>query len=127
MFLVGILTWWYGDGWRKRVVMVGGRIARSNDYFSVGLLLATLFSPFRQISAGAVEGSFGVQMRALLDRLISRMIGMIVRTFMIIIGLIVIFFQAIFGGIVVLAWLLVPLLPIMGLLMLVIGWVPSWP
>ncbi|MDB5167181.1 MAG: hypothetical protein JWN26_326 [Candidatus Saccharibacteria bacterium] len=126
MFLVGILTWWYGDGWRERAGMVGGRIARSNDYFSVGLLLSTLFSPFRQISAGSVDGSFATQLRAIGDKLISRMIGAIVRSFMIIFGLVVILLQAIFGGIVLAVWLFVPIFPIMGLLMMVIGWVPSW-
>ncbi|TAL14176.1 hypothetical protein EPN95_04190 [Patescibacteria group bacterium] len=126
MFLVGILTWWYGDGWRERAVMVGGRIARSNDYFSVGLLLSTLFSPFRQISAGRVDGSFATQLRAIADKLISRMIGAIIRSFMIVFGLVVILLQAIFGGVVLAVWLFVPLFPIIGLLMMVIGWVPSW-
>ena len=126
MFLVGILSWWYGDGWRTRAAMVGSRIARTSDYFSVGLLLSTLFSPFRQISAGTVEGGLAVQLRAFLDKLISRIIGAIVRTFMILFGLMTIILQAVFGGIVLLAWVVVPLLPIIGLIMTVVGWVPIW-
>lgn len=126
MFLVGILTWWYGDGWRERAGMIGVRIARANDYFSVGTLLATLFSPFRQISAGSVGGSIATQFRGLIDKLISRIIGAIIRTFMIIFGLLVILLQAIFGAIVLVFWLFVPLFPVIGLVMAVIGWVPLW-
>jgi hypothetical protein len=126
MFLVGILTWWYGDGWRKRAMMIGDRISRSGDYFSIGLLLTTLFSPFRQISAGSTDGPLAVQLRALLDKLISRLIGAIVRTFMILFGIITICLQAIFGGIELVFWAIIPTFPIIGLIMMVIGWVPKW-
>jgi hypothetical protein len=126
MFLVGILTWWYGHGWRDRLAMISGRIGNTSDYFSIGLLVTTLFSPFRQISAGSVDGPLGVQMRAMADRLISRIIGAIARSFMIIFGIIAICFQAVFGGLILIAWMVVPLFPIIGLLMSVIGWTPSW-
>lgn len=126
MFLVGILTWWYGHGWRDRLTMIGGRVARTSDYFSVGLLVKTLFSPFRQISAGSVDGPVSAQMRAFMDRSISRIIGAVARSFMIIFGLIVICLQAIFGGLVLAFWVIIPAFPIIGLLMSVIGWTPSW-
>ncbi len=126
MFLVGILTWWYGDGWRERVHLIGRRITSTNDYFSIGILLSTLFAPFRQISAQSVDGPVVVQVRAFFDKLISRIIGAIVRSFMIIFGLVVLCLQAIFGGLVLGLWALIPLFPIVGLLMTVIGWVPSW-
>ena len=126
MFLVGILSWWYGHGWRQRATIISERIARTSDYFSIGLLLSTLFSPFRQISAGSVRGTIAVQMRAMLDQLISRVIGSIVRTFMILFGLVAILLQVLFGGLVLAAWAIVPLFPIAGLIMTVIGWVPSW-
>lgn len=125
MFLVGILTWWYGSGWRKRAMIIGERIASTNDYFSVGLLLSTLFSPFRQISSGSVDGPLVAQLRGFVDKLISRVIGAIVRSFMIIFGLIIIVLQLIFGGIVLAFWTLIPLFPIVGLIIMVIGWVPA--
>jgi len=126
MFLVGILTWWYGDGWRKRAMMVGARISHTGDYFSIGLLLSTLFSPFRQISAGSVDGPFGAQIRALLDKLISRFIGAVVRIFMVFFGIVTICLQAIFGGIELVFWAIIPIFPVAGLIMMVIGWTPSW-
>ncbi|CAN5367763.1 hypothetical protein BH10PAT4_BH10PAT4_3210 [soil metagenome] len=126
MFLVGILSWWYGDGWRKRAGIIGRRIARTNDYFSVGLLLTTLFAPFRQISAGSVDGSMSVQLRAFFDKLISRIIGAIVRTFMILFGLVLMVLQIILGAVVLSIWVFVPIFPVFGLLLFVIGWVPLW-
>lgn len=120
------MSWWYGDGWRGRAKMIAGRISRMNDYFSVGLLLSTLFSPFRQISAGSIDGPIGAQLRALGDKLISRMIGAIIRSFMIIFGLVVIVLQSIIGVIVLIFWLVIPLFPVIGLLVMVIGWVPIW-
>jgi hypothetical protein len=126
MFLVGIMTWWYSDGWRKRAQIVTGRITRTNDYFSVGLLLSTLFAPFRQISAGSVDGPIAAQIRAMTDKLLSRVIGAVVRTFMIIFGLVVIILQGVFGLVILIFWAVIPVFPVLGLVMMVIGWVPSW-
>lgn len=126
MFLVGILSWWYSDGIIGRIRMIKNRLKISADFFSIGLLIETLFSPFRQISAGRVGGSISNQIRAFFDKLLSRVIGSIVRTFMIIAGLIVMLTQILFGFLVVMFWLIVPLLPVIGLIMAVIGWVPLW-
>jgi hypothetical protein len=124
MFLVGILSWWYGNGWLGRIRIVNDRLKSSADFFSVGLLVKTLFSPYKQISAGSVGGSIGDRMHAFFDRLLSRVIGAIVRTFTILSGLIVMLFQGIFGVLILLAWLIIPLMPIIGLILWVIGWVP---
>ena len=126
MFLAGIMSWWYGNGLRLRLAMIGSRIARTNDYFSIGLLASTLFSPYRQISAGKVSGPLSLQLRAFVDRLISRFIGAIVRAFMILLGLVVISLQAIVGMVIMFFWIIIPLFPVIGLLLAVIGWVPSW-
>jgi hypothetical protein len=94
------------------------------DYFSIGLLLKTLFSPFRQISAGQVRGPLAVQMRAFFDRLISRLIGAMVRITIMIVGLVAIFFSVIIGVIGLILWAFIPLLPIVGLILWLIGWMP---
>ncbi|MET0979649.1 MAG: hypothetical protein ABWX90_00140, partial [Candidatus Saccharimonadales bacterium] len=60
MFVIGTLSWWYGAGWRQRLAMLRERLANTIDYFSIDLLARTLFSPFRQISAGKVNGPIGV-------------------------------------------------------------------
>lgn len=126
MFLVDILSWWYSGGLADRTKMFKNRLASSADLFSIGLLTSTIFAPFRQISAGRTSGPIGVQMRALFDRTLSRIIGAIVRIFMILFGLITMFIQIIFGIVVILVWMLAPIFPIVGLIMMVIGWVPTW-
>lgn len=126
MFLVGILSWWYGDGWMQRAGLIRERLARTLDFFSISLLFKTLFSPFRQISAGKIRGPIGVQMHAFFDRLTSRIIGAMVRTFMIAAGAIVIALHIVWGLIVLVGWALVPLLPVAGILLFSIGWAPIW-
>ena len=126
MFIVGLLSWWYSSGWVSEARRVRERIASAADYFSIGLLAKTLFSPFRQISAGRVDGPIGVKWRAFVDRLISRCIGALVRTFMIVIGIIWIATVAIIGVIALGLWLLVPAFPVIGIIMMIVGWVPSW-
>lgn len=126
MFIVGMLSWWYGAGWRQRTVMIRERIAATADFFSIDLLLRTFFSPFRQISAGGVDGPIGVKVRAFFDRLISRVIGSIVRSIIIVIGVVVITFHGLVGFLVIVSWAFVPLLPVIGLGLYTTGWTLSW-
>jgi len=126
MFLVGILSWWYGKGWVSRVHMINSRLKISVDTFSIGLLFKTLFNPFRQISADATGRSLSEKMRAFFDRLLSRVIGFIVRSFMICFGFIFIALQALFGIFILMAWLVLPLLPLFGLIAMAVGWSPQW-
>ena len=126
MFIVGLLTWWYGMGWRQRVGIVKERLASTLDYFSIDLLLKTLFSPFRQISAGKVNGPLAVRWRAFVDRLVSRCIGAIVRLIIIMVGIVIILFFSLIGLLSLALWAVVPVLPIIGVAMMLIGWVPSW-
>ena len=124
MFIVGILSWWYGAGWRHRFVMLRERLATTVDYFSIDLLAGTLFSPFRQISAGHVNGPLGVKMRAFLDRLISRCIGAMVRSVVIVIGVAAILLHIVIGCATLIVWATLPFLPVVGFVLYVTGWLP---
>ena len=126
MFLVGIISWWYGQGWRGQLSRVRVRLAATIGFFSIGQLFSTLFSPFRQISAGQVSGPVGVQLRAFFDKTISRFIGAIVRLFTILAGVVILIFQAVFEAIILIIWLTLPAFPVIGLLLFAIGWVPKW-
>ncbi|MFZ2125304.1 MAG: hypothetical protein WA087_00885 [Candidatus Saccharimonadales bacterium] len=126
MFLVGILSWWYGNGLVGRFQLAINRIKISSDFFSFKLLINTLFAPYKQISAGSVQGTIGDIIRAFFDRLLSRIIGAVIRTFMIIAGFVVMFLQSIYGVVTVIIWLVIPLLPIAGLIASTLEWVPSW-
>lgn len=99
-------------------------MARCNwilETFSVPELLRTLFAPFRETYAGKVKGPLDVQIRAFFDRFISRIIGFIVRTFLIgmaVVGLVAVFVVAVFS---LLAWPFIPLLPVIGIILMVAG------
>jgi len=124
MFILGVLSWWYGTGWRQRAVKLRDRLASTEDFFSIDLLIRTLFAPFRQISAGKVEGPIGVQMRAFFDRLVSRIIGAAVRSFMMIVGIVALILTTLLGCVGLLLWALIPLLPMVGIVLCISGWLP---
>ena len=87
MFLVGLISWWYGRGWVEQLRRSGGMLMRTLEFFSVGQLAATLFSPFRQISVGVGGVGLAAAFSAFIDRLISRIIGAIIRSGTILIGI----------------------------------------
>jgi hypothetical protein len=124
MFIVGLLSWWYGAGWRERMRIIGERLARAYDFFSLDILLKTMFAPFRQISAGRVQGGLSEQLKASFDRLLSRCIGAFVRFFTLIFGGVVTGLLGVLGVVEIILWLFVPLLPIAGVVLIAVGWVP---
>lgn len=121
MLLISLVQWWYGDGWRQRAAMARDRLAGTLDYFSIELLIQTLFSPFRQISAGGVDGPLAVKMRAFADRMISRVIGGMIRSVLLVIGVVTIALQVVLSGVLLVAWAFVPVLPVVGLVLAVVG------
>lgn len=124
MFIVGLFSWWYGAGWKRCILAVRDGLAGIYDYFSLDLLLRTLFSPFRQISAGGVRGPIGVQVRALVDNLISRVIGGIVRSIVIVIGSVTLLLSCLLGLVRIVLWPFIPVLPVVLTLFALAGWVP---
>jgi hypothetical protein len=127
MFLVGILSWWYGRGWLGQWRRVNDRWRTTVQFFSIGQLFATLFSPFRQISANNTSDPNPiVALRAVFDQLISRVVGAFVRMFTIFAGMVVITLQVVYELFVMVLWWLLPLLPVAGFILLALGWVPTW-
>lgn len=111
MLFLSFFSWWYIAGWGQlgRRAMV--RVSSVLDFFSVGVLFKSLFSPFRQISVGRVQGSLDTQLRAWGDRQISRGIGAIVRLTVIVFGLLATLMMVIVAAGLLLLWPLVPFVP----------------
>lgn len=126
MFIVWALSWWYGVGWRAQFISLRNQLASSYDYFSIGLSIRNLFAPFRQISAGKVKGPLAVQLRSFMDRQLSRVIGACVRLVLIIIGIIWLTIQCLVGGIAMIFWAVMPVMPLIGFILMLSGWVPAW-
>lgn len=118
---LALLKWWYTDGWRARARLIANRLDGTIDYFSFDLLLKTLFAPFRQISAGSVDGPLEVRMRALIDKLFSRIIGAFIRLIILVVGGITVGVQVVVGLIILVGWTLVPLFPVLGLILTLVG------
>lgn len=125
MQVLALVSWWYGLGWLDQASLVRQRFARATDRYSLSLLLRTLFSPFKQLDAyGGGSGPLDARLRAWLDRLISRLIGAMIRSFMIIVGVIVLVFELIVAVVRLAIWPVIPVLPILGLVLALTGWFP---
>lgn len=124
MIMRVMVIWWYSAGLKLRFSTIGQWIESSFDYFSIELLARTFFAPFRQISAGYVRGPVDVQIRAFIDRTVSRLIGMAVRSLMIIAGSIFITMQVLIGLVSLFVWIVIPVVPLLGVLLFLIGWMP---
>ncbi|MDB5184190.1 MAG: hypothetical protein JWO07_871 [Candidatus Saccharibacteria bacterium] len=121
LLVTELLKWWYTAGLRQRAQKVSLRLDGTIDYFSMDLLIKTLFSPFRQISAGKVDGSLEVQLRAVVDKLFSRVIGAVVRIILLVVGCVTIALQIVLAVVVMILWVFVPLMPLIGLGLSVAG------
>jgi hypothetical protein len=124
MVIVSLLSWWYTIGWKQAAERIIMRLAGVFDFFSIDLLITSLFAPFRQISAGRVEGPLPVILSAFVDKLISRIIGAYMRTMVMLIGIVSLVFMCVWGVAYLLLWAVMPVLPIIGLTLMLSGWIP---
>lgn len=123
MIFISMVRWWYGEGLYGQVSRAAQLMASTADYFSVVALLQTLFAPFRQISAGgSVGGPLGRRWQAWLDRLVSRVVGGVIRLTTVVAGLITLALTALVGLLLIAGWLALPAAPLIGLVMSL-----TWP
>ncbi len=120
MIAIDMIAWWYTTAWFALLHKIQLLVANVLQNFSVGLLASTLFSPFRQIDAGGVRGPVGVQLRAWFDRTFSRLFGAVIRSVMIISGCLVACIVLVVGVVWAAMWLIIPVLPVVGLIIMVI-------
>ena len=126
MLVSSFVSWWYGTGYRQLFDRIQHGLANLVDQFSILELIATLFSPFKQIDAGKARASVSadIKFRLWADRQFSRVFGAFIRFFTIIAGVVVLLLALIVGCIRIVLWPLVPLLPIAGLVLALMGWLP---
>ncbi|MBL8158882.1 hypothetical protein JNJ66_00305 [Candidatus Saccharibacteria bacterium] len=116
MILISMVRWWYSEGLYGQIGRVARMLSATSDYFSIVLLMRTLFAPFKQISATNVSGPLGVRWRAWLDKLVSRLVGAVIRTITMFSGLITLAVAAVAGLGLIVGWVVLPLMPIIGLI-----------
>src|SRR4051812_2241152 len=105
MWLLYLLSWWYGRGWGWALSSIFGKVRDINETFSIPILLRTWFAPWKQITTQATFRNF---FQAAIDNLVSRFVGAAVRTSMIVGGALMSVFTILFGLFAAIAWPLVP-------------------
>ncbi len=115
MLIVEFFTWWYGRGFIELFRRFSGLMSSVWQRFSVSILLKTLFAPWRRITT---EGgrSMQEQSRALLDNLISRLVGFTIRFFVIIAALVSMVLLSVIGVILIIGWPLAPPLVVLSVI-----------
>jgi hypothetical protein len=108
MLAFAFFSWWYGQGLGQVTRSLGPRIKGVANAFSVSQLLQTLFAPWRRIISypGA---SLQDRWKAWGDNMFSRVIGFVVRLFVLFAALVVIIFVFIITVVEIVLW---PLLPV---------------
>ncbi len=120
MLVLEFLSWWYGRGWKQVADSLLPRLSRVAESFSVTQLLKTLFEPWRRIITYS-GASLGERFRAWGDNAFSRVIGFVVRIFVLIAALLIVIVTALLSLIELIVWpLLPPAIPILIIAGLVI-------
>ena len=121
MLVMAFFRWWYTAGWLRLLVEIKRRLIRLGQTFSVPVLLRTLFKPWKQIVAlRDPNATIGMRMRGLLDNLISRFVGLVVRLLTLVAGALTIVVLGVLGLLTLISWPLLPLITV-GLAVLSTG------
>lgn len=93
------LSWYYGDGLRSAFLLLGNSLRFVVHRFSMRVLLRTLFSPWkRDVSFQTWRGLHPVLfIKMLLNNLIARTLGMLIRLTMLLLGVVMVVFTFIIG------------------------------
>ena len=119
MVIISLLSWWYSEGWLEQISLTKRSFIKLADKFSIGMLLRTLFAPFRQISVGEQAGKTASLASVIADKLISRLVGSVKRLVMVFVGTLALIIYAIISVLRLAGWPLLPLAPVLGLILMV--------
>jgi len=107
LMIFELFRWWYGTGWQKIIHGIVRAPAAVEENFSVGILLGTLFAPWKRM-VSAQGRSLDQKVQAMLDNLISRFVGFFVRFFVLIAAAVGILVAFIGSAMLTVVWPLVP-------------------
>ncbi|MBI4948253.1 hypothetical protein HY844_01690 [Candidatus Berkelbacteria bacterium] len=111
--------WWYGAGFEDQIKRFKRRVLYFSDFFSLSLLTATLFSPYKN-DVDSYSGGVTAQIQQLKEGLISRFVGFWIRLAIIIAGSTVVGVLSVFNCLWLAIWAMMPLLvialPVIGVL-----------
>lgn len=106
--LFELLRWWYGPGWALAFQRIGTRTHNVALAFSTPTLLKTLFAPWKRIQSNGAK-SFDAKFQAMIDNLVSRMVGFFSRLMVLIAAIIMTSGTFLMSSVFAIGW---PLLPV---------------
>jgi hypothetical protein len=104
-----MLRWWYVTGWLQAARRIGSWTSAVEHMFSISLLVKTLFAPWRRIMTVGGRG-LDAKIHAMLDNLVSRCIGLVIRLFVLMAAGFTMLFALVAGVIMAVVWPFLPLL-----------------
>ncbi len=111
MLVWAYLQWWYGSGWRDAIRRIWGRSRRIYLDFSIPILLRTLFAPWRRIISPS-SGGLDQRLRAVIDNVLSRVIGFVVRFITLVIASVLIGANILLSATAAILWPALPLISV---------------
>ena len=108
-----MLRWWYTTGWMQVLTRVKTWTLGVERAFSFFILAQTLFAPWRRIITSGGR-SLDEKMRALFDNFVSRCVGFVVRSGVLIAALLAMAGTALAATVLAIAWPLLPLVTVYG-------------
>lgn len=104
------LRWHYFDSPKFILELIGNYLFFVGHLFSVKILLKTLFSPWRKLTADKEKHGLGGALDAVSFNLVSRFMGFVVRASTILTSLIFFFLVLLIGTFLFLFWFIIPVL-----------------
>lgn len=113
--MISYFSWWYYDEpaylWRSLIIIT----KKVLESFSIGVLLRTIFDPWKRDISYAENPSLDVKFKILFENIFSRFIGFIVRAITILMGLVMTLVVFVILVMIFSVWLILPVL-VLGLL-----------
>lgn len=103
-----MLRWWYVSGWVQAIRRITEQAGRVERIFSFSILLKTLFAPWRRIISAPGKG-LDAKVHAALDNLVSRCIGFVIRSTVVLVAAIAIVITTLLGILMAVLWPLIPI------------------
>lgn len=121
MLILNCLQWWYGTGWKWRAAQSGRVMSGWADYFSVESILRTMFAPYKLTLTGGHGRGLSEKFQVLLDSLVSRFVGFLVRLSLLLAAALLFVVYGILSVAALIVWPFVPLLPLVAVILAVVG------
>jgi hypothetical protein len=116
-FIGDIFGWWYRAGLRDFLIYLKAVFLKISDVFSVKLLLKTFFAPWKRDVISLQGLPLNVMLRVIMMNLVSRFIGAIIKTFVLIVYLIILAGFILVSLTLLATWIFLPIITVLGILL----------